>query len=271
VAQAFKAIGEHEAGDTLTHFAYEMVALTEATADALGIPVGEAAAGRGFVEMSGRRGHGVKADDLINELAQRASSEVAARNPDMDPQDCARTGGQLAVAAVRYFLLKYTRNAVIAFDMDDALSFEGETGPYIQYAAVRAGRIFDKLSEELGCDVGGAVEAALAQGGEDLLGIRAPTVGERLASDEGELWDLILALGRYEEAIQLAADSLEISVLAKYGFQLAQQFNRFYHSYPILQATDDSDRALRVLVAYAFQQRLQNVLTLLGIPVPDRM
>lgn len=271
VAQAFEVIGEQEAGHNLTHFAYEMVALTPATATALAIPVDESTAGRGLVEMSGRRGYGVKADDLIDILTQRASAEVATRNPEMDAQECERTGAQLAVAAVRYFLLKYTRNAVIAFDMDDALSFEGETGPYIQYAAVRAARIFDKLSEELGHDVGGAVEAGLAEGGEDVLGIRSPTVGERLASDEGELWDLILALGRYEEAIQRVADSLEISVLAKYGFQLAQQFNRFYHSYPILQATDESDRALRVLVAYAFQRRLHDVLALLGIPVPDRM
>lgn len=271
VAQAFEVIGEQEAGHNLTHFAYEMVALTPATAKVLGIPVDEAAAGRSLVEMSGRRGYGVKADDLIDVLTQRASAEVATRNPEMDAQACERTGAQLAVAAVRYFLLKYTRNAVIAFDMDDALSFEGETGPYIQYAAVRAARIFDKLGEQLGHDVGGAVEAGLAEGGEDVLGIRSPTVGERLASDEGELWDLILALGRYEEAIQLAADSLEISVLAKYAFQLAQQFNRFYHSYPILQATDESDRALRLLVAYVFQRRLQDVLALLGIPVPDRM
>ncbi len=271
VAQAFEVIGEHEACRSLTHFAYEMVALTPATAEALGIPVDEASAGRSFVEMSGRRGYGVKADDLISELGQRASAEVATRNPEMGAEECASTGAQLAVAAVRYFLLKYTRNAVIAFDMDDALSFEGETGPYIQYAAVRAARIFDKLSEELGRDVAGAVEGALAEGGDDPLGIRSPGVGERLASDDGELWDLILALGRYQEAIQLAADSLEIAVLAKYGFQLAQQFNRFYHSYPILQAADGADRALRVLVAYAFQQRLRDVLSLLGIPIPDRM
>lgn len=271
VAQAFEVIGEHEAGRSLTHFAYEMVALTPTTAAALGIPVEENGTSRNFVEMSGRRGYGVKADDLIDELTQRASAEVAARNPEMAPQECLRTGEQLAVAAVRYFLLKYTRNAVIAFDMDDALSFEGETGPYIQYAAVRAARIFDKLSEELGFDIGAAVRAGLAGGGDDALGIRSPAVGERLAGDDGELWDLILALGRYEEAIQLAADSLEISVLAKYGFQLGQQFNRFYHSYPILQATDESDRALRVLVAYAFQRRLQDVLALLGIPVPVRM
>jgi len=271
VAQAFEVIGEQEACRSLTHFAYEMVALTPATAAALGIPVDAESAGRGLVEMSGRRGHVVKADDLITELGQRAGAEVAVRNPEMDPEECARTGAQLAVAAVRYFLLKYTRNAVIGFDMDDALSFEGETGPYIQYAAVRAARIFDKLSEELGHDVAHAVEAGLAEGSADPLGIRAPGVGARLASDDGELWDLILALGRYDEAVQLAADSLEISVLAKYGFQLAQQFNRFYHSYPILQATDESDRALRVLVAYAFQRRLKDVLALLGIPVPDRM
>ena len=271
VAQAFDLIGEADAGASLTHFAYEMVALTPATARELGIPLDESDSGRSFVEMSGRRGYGVKADDLIDELTRRATQEVTNRNPEMDPAESEVAGAQLAIAAVRYFLLKYARNTVIAFDMDDALSFEGETGPYIQYAAVRAARIFDKLSAELGADVGVAVSQALNEAGDDPMDIRNPQVGERLAADEGELWDLVLALGRYDEAVQLAADTLEISVLAKYGFQLAQQFNRFYHGYPILQATDDADRSLRVLVAYAFQRRLNDVLSLLGIPVPRRM
>jgi arginyl-tRNA synthetase len=271
VAQAFEVIGEHDARDSLTHFAYEMVALTPATASQLGIPVDANASDRSFVEMSGRRGFGVKADDLMDELTRRASAEVAQRNPDMAPADRDRTGTQLAIAAVRYFLLKYARNTVIAFDMDDALSFEGETGPYIQYAAVRAARIFDRLSADLGVDVATQVSLALSGGDSDPLGIRRPEVGARLAADDGELWDLILALGRYAEAVELAADTLEISVLAKYGFHLAQHFNRFYHGYPIVQAADDSDRALRILVAYAFQRRLSAVLDLLGIPIPDRM
>ncbi|NKB87896.1 MAG: arginine--tRNA ligase [Acidobacteria bacterium] len=270
VAQAFRVTDHAAEGDTLTHFSYEMVALTPRTADQLGIPVDADDRDKSFVEMSGRRGYGVKADDLMDELGRRAAEEVGERNPGMDDAGRTQAGVEIAIAAVRYFLLKYARNTVIAFDMDDALSFEGETGPYIQYAAVRAAHIFDKLGSELEMDVNQVVSEALG-GGQDPLGIRSPEVGTRLANDDGELWDLILALGRYEEAVQLAADTLEISALAKYAFHLAQQFNRFYHGYPILQATDDADRALRVLVAYAFQKRLADVLDVLGIPVPNRM
>ncbi len=140
----------------------------------------------------------------------------------------------------------------------------------MQYAAVRAARIFDRLSADLELDVAAAVATALA-GGSDPLGVTTPDVGERLGADEGELWDLLLGLGRFEETVRLAADTMEIAVLAKYAFQLAQQFNRFYHSYPILQAEDPADRALRILVAYAFQRRLRDVLDLLGMPLPERM
>jgi arginyl-tRNA synthetase len=270
VAHAFRLIDEADRADSLVHFAYEMVALTPATASELGIPVDELDSDRPFVEMSGRRGYGVKADDLVDLMTERAEAEVAARNEDLSESECRETGRQIAVAAIRYFLLKYTRNSVIAFDLADALSFEGETGPYVQYAAVRAARIFDRLSADLDVDVAAAVAEALAGGG-DPLGVTAAAVGDRLGADEGELWDLLLGLGRFEETVRLAADTLEIAVLAKYAFQLAQQFNRFYHSYPILQAEDPADRALRILVAYAFRRRLRDVLDLLGMPLPERM
>ncbi len=275
VEQAFYLIGEDAAGDSFTHFDYEMVALSPRTATALGIPIaaaepGEGAEDRQFIEMSGRRGYGVKADDLLDELVRRATAEVASRNEHLDPDAQVAIGTQIAIGAARYLLLRYARNTVIVFDLDEALSFEGETGPYIQYAAVRAARIFDKLSERLGADVSESLEAAL-RGDASALTIDRDAIGERLQADDGQLWSLVLALGAYREVLSQTASSLEISSLARYGFTLAQHFSRFYHGYPILQADDEDDRDLRVLVAYAFQRRLSAILDLLGIPLPERM
>jgi arginyl-tRNA synthetase len=275
VEQAFYLIGEDAAGDSFTHFDYEMVALSPRTAKALGIPTEASAPGaesesREFIEMSGRRGYGVKADDLLDELVRRATDEVASRNEHLAPDVQAAIGAQIAVGAARYLLLRYARNTVIVFDLDEALSFEGETGPYIQYAAVRAARIFDKLSERLGGDASAALEAAL-RGEDSPLAVDRDAIRARLQADDGLLWSLVLALGGYEEVLHQTASSLEVSNLARYAFTLAQHFSRFYHGYPILQANDEHDRALRVLVAYAFQRRLYTLLHLLGIPLPERM
>lgn len=268
VAQAFHLIGEEAAGSSLTHFAYEMVALSPRTAAALGIPVDESAADRQFVEMSGRRGYGVKADDLLDELGRRATIEVGERNPELSDEQRRRIGREIAVGAARYFLLRFSRNTVIVFDLDEALAFEGETGPYLQYAGVRASRIFDRLRQDAALDPDAVVEAVLAGGPAADSGA---AIKERLEADDGQLWELLLGLGRLDEVVEQATRSLEIAVLAKYTFQLAQLFNRFYHGYPILQAEDDADRQLRILVADAFARQLSRALGLLGIPIPERM
>jgi arginyl-tRNA synthetase len=248
-----------------THFAYEMVALTPPTAAALGIPVSEEDAHKPYVEMSGRRGYGVKADDLLNALQERAASEVAERNPELSEAATAELGNRIAVGALRYFLVKFARNTVIAFDLDDALSFEGETGPYLQYAAVRAGSIFDKIEQEWGKSLDDVVDEA-----------EASLDPERMTSlleceDAAELWNLVLHLTRLERVAQQTVSNLEISTLAKYAFSLAQAFNHVYHRYPILKEKDEAERALRILLTHAFRQRFAEVLDLLGIPLPDRM
>lgn len=269
VGRAFYIVGADDAGASFKHFAYEMVALSPNTARALGIPVGDDDE-RQFVEMSGRRGYGVKADDLLDELVRRATHEVGSRNPELPEEQRAVIGRQIAVGAARYFLLKFTRNTVIVFDLDDALSFEGETGPYLQYAAVRASHVFDKLRERQDLDVE-ALVSDLVAGVATATEATAEGVRQRLAADDGHLWNLILALARLDEVIDHAARSLEISVVAKYAFTLAQHFNRFYHSYPIVQSKDADDQALRILVAYAFQRQLATALEVLGIPLPERM
>src|SRR5438034_11158987 len=125
-----------------------MVALSPAACEELGIELSDEDRKRPYVEMSGRKGLGVKADDLINRLEADALAEVKTRHADLAAEEQRKTAHAIAVGALRYFLLKFTRNSVIAFDFKEALSFEGETGPYCQYAAVRANSIFRKLGNE---------------------------------------------------------------------------------------------------------------------------
>ena len=248
-----------------THFAYEMVALTPRTAKALGIPVAEGDEGKSYVEMSGRRGYGVKADDLLNALEKRAAAEVAERNPEMAAAETEELGRLIAIAAVRYFLVKFARNTVIAFDLDDALSFEGETGPYLQYAAARARSIFDKIEQRWGKGEDEVVAESRAL-------LTPEQISTMLADEESaELWSLVLQLMQLERVAEQAVGKLEVSTLAKYAFGLAQAFNHAYHRYPILKEEDDRQRALRILLMHVFRERFAEVLELLGIPVPRRM
>lgn len=248
-----------------THFAYEMVALTPRTAEALGIPVPDDDQRKAYIEMSGRRGYGVKADDLLNALQERGEAEVAERNPELEAAEIAELGRQIAVGALRYFLVKFSRNTVIAFDLDDALSFEGETGPYLQYAAVRARSIFDKIEERWGKNEEEVVRESRAALGAERLA--AELEGEEAA----ELWNLVVQIIRLERVAEQAVAKLEISTLAKYAFGLAQAFNHVYHRYPILQEEDEVKRGLRILLTHAFKLRFSEVLGLLGIPLPERM
>jgi arginyl-tRNA synthetase len=242
-----------------------MVALTPRTAAALGIPVGDDDRGKAYVEMSGRRGYGVKADDLLNALEERSAAEVAARNPELDSAETRRLGREIAVGAVRYFLVKFARNTVIAFDFEDALSFEGETGPYLQYSAARARSIFTRIEQQWGESEDAVVAAARAR-------LDAGRLGELLAADDAaELWKLLLLLLRLDQVAAHAAENLEVATLAKYGFSLAQAFNHVYHRYPILKEQDAAQRDLRILLTWVFRRRFAELMELLGIPVPARM
>jgi arginyl-tRNA synthetase len=260
--QALRALGYAEQAERTTHFSYEMVTLSPATARTLGyIAAGEPDDQRGFVEVSGRRGQGVKADDLLDTLIGRAESEVAKRNPELTAADHRRTAEMIAVAAVRYFMVKYSRTKMIAFDIDEALTFEGESGPYLQYAVVRAQNIFAKLRERDGLDES-AVFAQLA----------AEPAGE-LNGDAGshDLWALILEASRVDEIVEQVIRTLEFSVLAKYAFGLAQMFNGFYHRYPILNEERRDARLWRAAGVAYVRVQLTRALDLMGIAVPPRM
>jgi arginyl-tRNA synthetase len=258
--QALATMGFTEQAQASTHFSYEMVALSHSTARALGYEDTEAS-GKPFVEVSGRKGLGVKADDLLDQLVDTASREVTSRNPDQSAVEARRTAEAIATAAVRYFLVKYTRAKVIAFDIEEALSFEGETGPYLQYAAVRAGNILAKLAERDHIDEAGVLARlpALGRGPIDAGG------------EADELWGLVLEAARLDEIVDASIRSLELSGLAKYAFGLAQSFNAFYHRQPILREEREDARLWRAAaVAYTGRQ-LTQALNLMGCDVPTRM
>jgi arginyl-tRNA synthetase len=261
--QALVAAGHPEAAERSHHFAYEMVALSHATARELGYapaPDSEDAK-RPFVEVSGRRGLGVKADDLLDTLMRNAGREVEKRNPELSDSERERIAQTIGVAAVRYFLIKFSRNKIIAFDLEEALSFEGESGPYIQYAVVRANNIFQKLRQRDGLKETDLVTSLESVPTDELLG----------ANGSHELWQLVLDASRLDEVVEQVVRSLEFSVLAKYAFALAQAFNAFYHRSPILNEERDDVRRWRGAAIIYVRDQLTRALDLMGIVVPPRM
>ena len=261
--QALIAVGHPEGAERSHHFSYEMVALSHATARELGHapPPDSEDAKRPFVEVSGRKGTGVKADDLLDTLEKSAGAEVQARNPELAPDAAAHVARMIAIAAVRYFLIKFGRGKVIAFDLQEALSFEGESGPYIQYAVVRANNIFGKLQQRDGLD-----EAALLKTLRDV-----PSGELDGANGSHELWSLVLDASRLDEIVEQVIRSLEFSVLAKYAFTLAQSFNAFYHRAQILNEERDDVRRWRAAAVIYMRNQLRTALDLMGVEVPPRM
>jgi arginyl-tRNA synthetase len=259
--QALAALGFEEQARRSVHYSYEMVALTHSTARELGYEAAEDG-GKPFVEVSGRKGLGVKADDLIDRLIAKAAVEVAKRNAEFTPDDVRRTAEAIAIAAVRYFMVKFSRGKVIAFDIDEALSFEGESGPYLQYAVVRANNIFAKLKEREGLDAA-AVTAALPS--------LPPGALADGTDDSHELWGLVLEAARLDDVVDQAVRTLELSVVAKYAFGLAQQFNAFYHSYSVLKEDRQDVRLWRAAAIAYYRQQLTRALDLMGCTVPERM
>ncbi|SVA27785.1 uncharacterized protein METZ01_LOCUS80639 [marine metagenome] len=260
LVQALRALQHPEEAERSIHFSYEMVALSRATAKSLGVSDADTGDDKAFVEVSGRKGLGVKADDLLNQVTAHALREVNARHDDLEAGDQQRIAAIIGTAAVRYFMIKFTRTKVIAFDIDDALSFEGETGPYLQYAVVRARKILQKLETRNGIDA------------STLRHVLASTPSDGLTDAAGDdLWDLILEASRLDEIAEQAVRTLELSVLAKYTFGLAQRFNAFYHSNPVLAENDDAVRLWRAGGVLYFESQMTHALSLMGCEVPERM
>jgi arginyl-tRNA synthetase len=260
VKQALAVLGYQQQAGHSVHYAYEMVALSHATARELGYTSIDTS--KPFVEVSGRKGLGVKADDLLDRLTEKAASEVAKRNQELSPDQTRSIAEAIAIAAVRYFMVKFSRGKVIIFDIDEALSFEGESGPYLQYAVVRANNIFHKLKERSGLD-----EAAVREGVKS-----APPEALIAASDEAnDLWGLVLEAARLDEIVEQAIRTLELSVLAKYAFGLAQAFSAFYHRYSILNEDRPDVQLWRAAAVAYYRDQLTKALELMGATVPAKM
>ncbi|MBL8291027.1 MAG: arginine--tRNA ligase [Bryobacterales bacterium] len=257
VAAGLRALGFTGQAERSIHFSYEMVALSPRACVELGIELSDEDKTRAHVQVSGRKGLGVKADDLIDKLIASAAREVDDRHPEAPATERRAVAEAIATGALRYFMLKFTRNTVIAFDMQEALSFEGETGPYVQYAAVRSANILRKL-EERGETIPDFQQA---------LGVEA--FSRQLASND--FWQLSLALSKVDAAVARAIGSGEPAHVAKYAFQLAQAFNTFYHDYPVIHETDPEKKTFLLWMTSYFRHQLERTLDILGIPVPPYM
>src|SRR5437016_1880971 len=256
VAEGLRRLGHEQAAKNSIHFAYEIVALTPRCAAELNYELSPEEAKKPYVEVSGRKGFGVKADDLIDRLEAATLGEVLQRHAEMIEKEQKRTAHAIAVSALRFFLLKFTRNSIIAFDFKDALSFEGETGPYCQYAVVRIRGIRRK-----------GAEAALAT-----VKWNPDAAGQCLAEPDGaDLWELLLSAGSLDYAVDAAIATQEPAFVAKYAFQLAQAFNNFYHKHHILSEVNEQKRTFLLQLTELVETQLVRALGLLGIEAPEKM
>jgi arginyl-tRNA synthetase len=254
VRAGLEALGHEAEAERSIHFAYEMVALSPATARLLGF-AGEEGSGDKVLEMSGRKGVGVKADDLMDRLESKSREEIGKRNRELGGLELDSLAREISTAALRFFMVKASTHRVIAFDFDEALNFEGESGPYLQYSLVRARNIRRRLREEgLATDVSASEVRELPPG----------HLGD-------ELWDLVLAVAQTGELVEKAGESLELSLVARHALEMAQLFNTFYHRHPILQEKDLRLRAARLATVTIFRRGLETLGELLGIPLPERM
>jgi arginyl-tRNA synthetase len=266
VVEALRGLGYSTEADNLKHFAYNVVALTPRCALEMGYEIPPEDAKRPYVEVSGRKGQGVKADDLLDQLEASARREVDARHPDSPEPERAAISHAIAIGALRYFLLRFTRSTVIAFDFKDALSFEGETGPYVQYAVVRVNGILRKgAAKHPGFE---AVDAQTLQRSE----CNDVDVAKFLASPIGDdLWELTVLSGSLDARLDVSVASQEPAFLARYAFELAQAFNVFYHKHHILSEEDAAKRAFLVQLTQLVREQLVTTLGLLGITAPEKM
>ena len=261
VIEALRGLGHDEAADRYTHFSYEMVALTPRCAAELGYNLSEEDKARPWIEVSGRKGFGVKADDLLDALITSAGKEVDARHPELSAAERAGIATQIAIGALRYFMLKFTKPSVIAFDFKEALSFEGDTGPYAQYAVVRASNIFRKG----GFDPDGYGRDAASR-------VSTEDFSRFLNGESGsDIWELWLAAAKTSTIVSQCIATTEPAYLAKHAFQLAQLFSTFYHRYPILSEADEGRKKFLLATAAVVRRELIRVLAAMGIGVPPVM
>ncbi len=261
VIEALRDLGQREAASHLTHLSYGMVVLSPRCASELGYDLTEEEKSRSWIGVSGRKGFGVKADDLLDQLIGLAKQEVDLRHPEAADEERLQIATRIAVGALRYFMLKYTKLSVIVFDFKDALSFEGETGPYVQYAVVRANSIFKKGEVDLDRFCGSLEQS-----------ISADELSKFFSGENGdEFWELWLAAGKTSYIVDQSISTTEPAHLAKHAFQVAQLFNTFYHRHPILTESDERKKRFLLATVAVVRRELIRVLEVMGITVPPVM
>ena len=254
IAQVLEQLGHPQASRNFIHFSYEMVAMTPACVREMGLPLAPEEENKPYIEVSGRKGRAVKADDLIDQLIAKSESELAVRNPELSAAEASPIARSIAVAALRYFMVKFNLNTVIAFDFKEALNFEGDSGPYLQYTMVRLNSILKK-----------AAGSGLETGKE-------PGSLTRLDSREQELyWEIILTMSLLELQVEYALANHEISSLAAYAYSMCQKFNHYYHVFPVLAEKDLAIRNLRLNLILLFKNKVEKLLHVIGITIPARM
>ena len=257
VKAGLQALGYKAQAEKFIHFSYEMVALSPRCCAELGIELSEEDKRRPYVEVSGRKGLGVKADDLIDMLIESALREVESRHEELADEQRREIARQIAIGALRYFMLRFTRTTVIAFDFQEALAFEGETGPYVQYTATRARSILRKLVER----------------GETLPDFDAELSDEAIARqlENEDFWQVLLSASRMDWTIERAIAAEEPAQLARYAFQVAQTFAHFYHQHRILDEQDREKKVFLLWMTQFFVRELEAVMDVMGIPAPEVM
>ncbi|MCX6558511.1 MAG: arginine--tRNA ligase [Candidatus Aminicenantes bacterium] len=254
IAQVLHQLGHAEASRNFIHFSYEMVAMTPACVREMGLSLTPEEESKPYVEVSGRKGRAVKADDLIDQLIAKSRLEIESRNPGLDTVEAEAIARAIAVAALRYFMVKFNLNSVIAFDFKEALTFEGDSGPYLQYTLVRLNSILKK-----------AAAAGLGAGNE-------PGSLVRLEKGEQDLyWEIVLNLSLLQNQVEYALDNHELSSLAAYAYGLCQKFNHYYHLFPVLAEKDPLVRDLRLTLIVLFKDKMEKLLQIMGITVPEKM
>ena len=254
IGQVLAGLGHERQSRNYVHFSYGMVALTPECVRELGFPLDAEQQKKSYIGVSGRKGTAVKADDLIDKMVEKAHGEVAKRNPDLGDDALMTVARQIAVAALRYFMIKFNLHSVIAFDFKEALDFEGDTGPYLQYTLVRLNSILKKLERP-------TMEAGGAELDCSILPEKELTL----------FWDIILNLAQCESQVELALQSLEPSSIASHAFTLCQQMNHYYHQFPVIAEPDRERQNLRLALIRIFKMKVGQLLQILGIEIPERM
>ena len=254
IAQVLAQLGHSGPSANFIHFSYEMVAMTPACVREMNLNLEAGEENKPYIEVSGRKGRAVKADELIAKLVEKSLGEIQVRNPALAPAEALPLARTIAVAALRYFMVKFNLNTVIAFDFKEALNFEGDSGPYLQYTMVRLNSILKKSSAA------------------DLRAASVPGSLQCLEAREKELyWEIILNLSLLELAVEFALQNHELSSLAAYAYGLCQKFNHYYHLFPVLAEKDAGIRNLRLSLMLIFKDKVEKLLTVMGIAIPDRM